>query len=221
MTRIDQFESVFRAAQRKLYDHAWIKPRRLLVVTDVDGARIEAYIQRLRPFIASLVDHGAELSISAVGADDTDTIDKLLKTVEEHQPDLVVTYRCLHSSAWRWPYTIGDHIEVLTQVTDRPVLLLPRVDTGDASSEPLTAPATVLAMTDHLSGDGRLVNWAATFAGHGKLVLAHIEDEAIFEQYIDLCSKTPLIDTDVARRELKRLILSEPRGWVDTVRTTL
>lgn len=217
MSRIDQFESVFRSAARELYDYEPVRPSRVLVITDLVPERARAYADRLAPFLSVL---GTNEVVPIAGVDCA-TVDALLKVIEEHAPDLVVTYRCVHSPAWEWPYTIGDHIEVLTQVTDVPVLLLPRIDTGHATEAPLAPPRTVLAMTDHLAGDSRLVNWAVAFAGSEQLVLAHVEDSATFERYIKLIGKSPNLDTDIARRDLHDLILREPHDWVETCRRVL
>lgn len=211
MTRIDQFESVFRAAARPLYDHASVRPQKVLAITDLDADRAAAYVARAQPFFANL--HG-DVTIEAITGEACRSIDQLLTLVTDHAPDLIVTYRCLHSQAWQWPYTIGDHIEVLTQVSDKPVLLLPRIDEGHGKPTSAT-PTTVVALTDHLSGDSRLVNWAAAFASNHKLVLAHVEDDAVFERYMGLIGKTPNIDTEVARRDLGLLVLQEPRTWAE------
>ena len=41
---------------------------------------------------------------------------------------------------------------------------------------------TVMAITDHLEGDERLVNWAARFTSEGgTLCLTHVEDEEILQ----------------------------------------
>ena len=34
----------------------------------------------------------------------------LLALVEQERPDLICTYRHLHSGAWRWPYGLGEHL---------------------------------------------------------------------------------------------------------------
>ena len=213
MPRIDQFESVFRSAVRAIYTHEPIAPKRVLAITDLSEELAASYAERVAPFIANL---GADVTIEVVPGPACAALDDLLRIVEVADPDIIATYRCVHSPAWKWPYTIGDHIEVLTQVSDRPVLLLPRVDTGHAVAELPHPPRTVLAMTDHLAGDSRLVNWAAAFAGTGKLVLAHVEDDATFERYMGLIGKSPNLDTDVARRDLGDLVLREPRDWVET-----
>ena len=49
----------------------------------------------------------------------------LLERVAQHAPDLICTYRNLHSETWKYPYSLGEHLDVLTQMTSAPVLVLP------------------------------------------------------------------------------------------------
>ena len=46
------------------------------------------------------------------------TAGELLALVESAAPDLICTYRNLHSGAWKWPYSLGTHVDLLTQHTD-------------------------------------------------------------------------------------------------------
>ena len=132
----------------------------------------------------------------------------LLELVEEQRPDMVATYRCLHSVAWRWDFTLGAHIDVLTQATTTPVLLFPHPDRtgkterlGGAEAPGMTD--RVMAVTDHLTGDERLVNAALAFAEpEGTLFLSHVEDDAVFERYLDVIGKIPEIETESARETL-------------------
>lgn len=219
MLSIDQFESAFRAAARSQYQHRTLKLGKVLVITDLDAEQAQRYAQRAAPFLGG---RGlAPAMVPVTGAQSQDLGD-LIALVKDEAPDLIVTYRCLHSAAWKWPYTIGDHIEVLTQVTDAPVLLLPRIDTGDADQEPLRPPEVVMAMTDHLVGDAQLVQWAAGLTPPGKwLVLAHVEDEGAFNRYMDLISKVPDVDTEVAQREIRERLFKEVRAWIRHCRTVL
>ena len=216
MLSIDQFESAFRAAAKTHFHPTAVSVERVMVITDLDKSRTDRYTDRARPLIPA---PGEPEFISVPGAESRD-LEGLLARINQYQPQLIVSYRCLHSPAWRLPYTVGDHIEVLTQVTDVPVLLLPRIDTGHAANEPLTPPRTVMAMTDHLVGDDRLVSWANHFAGK-RLVLAHIEDDVAFDRIIHLISKIPELDTDLARRKLSEMMLEEARDWIGSCRRAL
>ena len=159
MPNIDRFESVFRAAAKTVFHHRPVALRSVLVVTDLEGAAADAYAARVKHFLAGLPKADA-VEWSVAQGDAVETVGALLERVQQAQPDLVCTYRNLHSGAFRWPYTLGDHVEVLTQVTTVPVLLLPRPDAAAALEERLANTDRVMAVTDHLTGDDALVNWA-------------------------------------------------------------
>lgn len=209
MTLIDQFESVFRAASRTPYRYAAVSIRKVLVVTDLEAGAAAAFTARAMKLLAAV--GSPETEVLAAG--DADTVGELLEAVQRAAPDLVCTYRNLHSGAWRWPYTVGDHVEVLTQVTAVPVLLLPRPEVEAAAERGQSD--RVMAMTDHLDGDERLVNAAAAFTRDGgTLYLTHVEDDAVFERYIEAAGRTPRIDTDVARDAIRHALLKPPADYV-------
>lgn len=219
MLSLDHFESAFRAAARSQYTHKPLRLEHILVVTDLPQDKATRYAERAAPFFAV---RGQRPVLTALGHEKTADLGDLIKQVKERQPDLIVTYRCLHSPAWRWPYTVGDHIEVLTQITDIPVLLLPRIDTGDADQDPMQPPKVVMAMTDHLVGDQQLVRWATGLCPPGAwLVMAHVEDEVVFNRYMDLIGKIPEIETTVAVREIRERLFKEVREWIRHCRAVL
>jgi hypothetical protein len=223
VTRIDQFASVFRAASKERFTLSPIAVRDVLVVTDLEDEAAGRYKARASAFLGALpgID---DRTIRHVAGPRTEEVGALLDLVQEASPDLIVTYRNLHTRAWRWPYTLGDHVEILTQVCTVPILLLPRFDAGEAPEEGFTPPAVVMAMTDHLAGDDTIVNWTIAMTGKGdgrRVVLAHVEDEVVFERYMDLIGKTPNLDTDVARRDLAELLLKEPREYTESVSAAL
>ena len=118
---------------------------------------------------------GADFRV--VGGSEFGTVPALLGLVEHHRPDLICTYRHLHSESWKWPYTLGEYVDVLTQVTTTPVVVLPHPESMRASDHALQHTGVVMAMTDHLTGDARLVNYAAPKAprwGMSELKLRHV-----------------------------------------------
>lgn len=208
MTRIDQFESVFLAAAKEVYRHEDLDIRKALIVTDLADA--SEYRQRIQSFLSPLgeVDWQAE----AAGS----TVQEVLAAVDEGAPDLVVTYRNLQKGPWQ--HSLGSQVDVLTQATDVPVLLTPRPE-DDWAGAPCSS---VFALTDHLTGDARLVHYAVAFtSGDGELTLAHVEDERVFSRYMEVISKIPEIDTDIAREELERQLFKEPKDYIRSVRETL
>ena len=220
MTRVDQFESVFKAATKTSYVYEPIEIRKVLLVTDLDAERAKRFSDHLRNFLAVL--EGDEtVSWRTVKGEEFQTVRDLLDIVEDERPDLICAYRHLHSQAWRWLYSLGEALDVLTQVASSPVLVVPH-PREQRLEEILKGPRSVMAITDHLTGDHRLVSFAARFTeGSGNLLLTHIEDEAVFGRYIDVISKIPTIATDNAREELQRQLLREPHDYIRSCSETL
>ncbi len=214
--QIDQFESVMRSATREVFRFAPPRVRSVLVVSDLDPDRAPGFMERCRDFLdvyAGL----SEVTWSAAGADDYTTVADLLALVERASPDLIVTYRNLHTEGWRHPHTLGDHAEVLTQVARPPVLLMPHPEGEPEALGRLTNTDSVIAITDHLAGEHELVSWAATVtAPGGRLWLAHVEDQHVFERYIDAISKIQEISTDVARERIMERLLKEPTDYIES-----
>ena len=73
----------------------------------------------------------------------------------------------------------------MTQATSVPVLVLPHPDADRALPHSVKDTDRVMAITDHLSGDNRLVSYAAALtAPGGTLVLVHVEDEQVFRRFV-------------------------------------
>jgi nucleotide-binding universal stress UspA family protein len=197
MTQVDQFESVFRGAIRTRFVYEPVRVDSVLVVTDLDEAAAADFGASVQSFL-SVLDRGENVRWRFAHAGDFESVPTLLELVEAERPGIVCTYRHLRSDSWRWPYTLGEYVDVLTQVTTTPVLVMPHPKSGPARAARDTD--TVMAMTDLLVGDDGLVNWAArlTDAG-GRLVLAHVEDDAAFDRFIEAVGKIPSIDTELAR----------------------
>jgi hypothetical protein len=88
--------------------------------------------------------------------------------------------------------------------------------------DPSRGTATVMAITDHLAGDHRLVNYGATLTQRGgKLLLTHVEDSAALDRVIETISKIPELDTDYAREEIPKQLLQEPHDYIGSCRAVL
>ncbi len=218
MTNIDQFESVFKSASKSVYEYQPVDIETILVVTDLPEEGTKTFTQKVRDFLPILSDK----NWSELPGTEFETVGELLDRVREAKPDLVCTYRNLHSTAWKWPYSLGSHLTALTQDTPQPVLVLPHPEAGREAEHALQNTASVMAITDHLTGDHQLVNMARRFTQKsGTLHLTHIEDRATFERFLETISKIPSIDTDSAREEIATQLLKEPREYIDTCKKIL
>ena len=190
----------------------------MLVVTDADAAGAEDFAASVQRFLGTLADR--EVRWKSISGAEFKRVSQLQVLVEEHRPDLICTYRNLHLPATEYPHSLGVFVDVLTQATSAPVLLMPRpsseVDTTDRGTQ------QVMAITDHLAGDHHLVSFAAEMTQiGGTLHLTHVEDEATFARYIATISKIPTINTDDARNAILQQLLKEPRDYVDSCRKVL
>ncbi len=117
MTNVDQFESMFRSASREVFRHEWVNIESVLVVTDRDEENARLFGDRIRRFL-KVLSADEKVRWRNVNGSEFRTAGELLALVESAAPDLICTYRKLHSSAWRWPYSFGAHVDLLTQRTD-------------------------------------------------------------------------------------------------------
>lgn len=212
MDKVDQFESAFRAAAKDVFHYQRLDVRSVLVVTDLDRSAAAAVEEEVRGVTSALPD----ASYVTVTGDEYASPKDLLDVVERQRPDLIATYRCLHSPAWRWAFTLGAHVDVLTQVTPTPVLLMPH---PERETGPLSGRTDrVMAVTDHLAGEEALVNAALALVDPGgTLTLSHVEDDATFKRYMGAVSKIPELDTDLTRESLRSQFLKEPADYIGSV----
>ena len=217
MTKIDQFESAFLAADKAALRYQKLAVEHVLVVSDLDGDVAGELSNRVRTFL-SVVD-GEWTRWARLDGGAFSSVKQLLDAVEELAPDLIVTYRHLHSSAWQWSHSLGEYLDVLTQATRVPVVVLPHPDAARALPHTVKNTDRVMAITDHLSGDDRLVNYALGFtAAGGSCWLTHVEPQSVFEHYMDVISKIPEIDTESARELIAKQLLKEPRDFIESCR---
>jgi len=223
MTNLDQFESEFRAATRTPYQYTPVGLSHGLLITDTPSpaSALEASLAR---FLGVGRD-GQPIELEHLSIDATCNVRELLAIVAEKKVELLVTYRNLHSDAWSWPHSLGDAVDVLTQITDVPVLLVPNPKELDEQADLdqlMRNTDVVMAITDHLAGDHKLVNYAAALTQPGgKVILSHVEDDQMLGRTIDAISKIPSIDTDTVAADLPRQLLKDPLDYAESCQQVL
>jgi hypothetical protein len=219
MTKLDVFESVFKSADKPVYAYERIEFERVLVVTDLSDAEAAPLLDSLRRFLSVL---GDAASWQHLPGEDFASVGQLLEQVEAARPDLVVTYRHLHSQAWRWPHGLGEYLDVLSQATDVPVLVLPHPGAERALPHAVANTDRVMAITDHLTSDARLIDYALRFtAPSGSCWLTHIESQREFDHFQAAVEKIPEIDTDDARQLIEAQLLKAPRDYIRSCRAVI
>lgn len=220
MTNLNTFESVFLSADKPVFVHEAVGVKRILLVTDLAAGEADSPVPQLREFLAAVDAARAEWAV--LGAGDYDNVGALLERVEEHQPDLIVTWRHLRSEAWRWPFSLGEYLDVLLQATTTPVMILPHPEAGRALPHSVKDTGTVMAMTDHLAGDSRLVNHALAYTRTGGTCwLTHVESDHDFDRYMAVISRIQTIETDDARVAIHDQLLKEPHDFIRRCRETI
>ncbi len=220
MTNVDQFESVFRSAAKEIYVPRPIEVRNVLCLHDLDAERYPAFERAMLRFLGVL---GPGIQMTPLAAGDVTDLEALLQATLRAEPDLICTYRGLLSEGWRHPFSLGERLDVVTQATPFPVLVVPHPGNEKAWAGGPPELDRVMAITDHLATEAGMIDWAHRFTKieGGMLLLAHVEDEYTFERYIDAISKVPTIDTDVARETLHAQLLKEPSDYIDSCRKAL
>lgn len=219
MTKLDSFESAFRSADKPVYQYGRIEFSRVLILTDLTDSVAAPLIAEVRAFLSVL---GDVPDWRHLGSAEYASVGELLDQVEIAAPDLIVTYRHLHSDAWRWPHGLGEYLDVLTQATDIPVLVLPHADAGHALPHTVKNTDRVMAITDHLTADARLVDYALRFTeSGGSCWLTHIESTRQFEHFLSAIEKIPQIETDDVRELVAAQLLKEPRNYIESCRKAI
>ena len=221
MTRIDQFESVFKSADKPVFRYEPFAVGSALALTDLDGDGAESFSALVRKYLDASGEEGMP-SLQVVRGDEFGSIEDCLKIIDRDKPELICTYRGLHSDCWRWGHSLGSYVEVLTQTVNIPVLVFPHPGSAAALSADEDDCSRVMAMTDHLAGDSRLVNAALFFTpASGTLHLSNIEDEQVFERYMAAIEKIPSVDSAAVRENLLFRILKEARDYIQSCRAVV
>ena len=215
---IDEFESLFRRAEREPFAYAEVPLKRATLVTDGTRESGEAVVTELREFAPMLgtVDEWRFLT-----GNDYANVADLLRRIDDEQTDLLVTWRHLKEEAMLPQHTLGVYLDVMTQVTRIPVLVLP----GTALQPKKLGGRTcnrVMVVTDHISGDNRLINYGVRLcASGGTIWLSHIEDDAVYQRYVSAIGRIPEIETEQAARLIEQQLLKDASDFIDTCITRL
>ncbi len=211
MTNLDQFESIFKKADKRPFHLQSVDLDSILVVTDGDASIADLFMAQVVDFLdTTLLEK--DINWHRMSGDEHSSVSDVVQRIDSLKPDLLCTFRNLHAPAVDYPYSLGVYLEVLSQATDIPVLVLPSPHRKAAIPDSTT---NVMAIADHLTGDDRLVSYAARLTTpRGNLLLAHVEDQTVFHRYMDVIAKIPTIDTDSARQTIMDQLLAEPHDYI-------
>lgn len=215
---IDEFESIFKRAERTPYQFSDLPLGSITVVTDGDRQTADTLtldIKRFFPYIANT----AQWNI--VTGDQFHNVNDLLRVLDGSKPDLIVTSRCLGESSLVPQHTLGVYVDVMTQTLSTPLLLLPGTAPQPRSLADTTC-SRVMVVTDNLTGDDRLVNRAVSFCDpNGTLWLCHVEDDLLFRRYLDAIRRIPQINTEQAQELITEQLVAIPTHYAESCRKGL
>ena len=157
MTQIDEFESLFKSASKPVFHIEPVTVNRVMVVLDEAAPLSPEYVPSVMKFLSVLNNIEQDIETLIVTGEQYHSVGNLLERIQDFEPDLVCTYRNLRIPATEFPFSLGVFVDVLTQATSIPVLLLPRPDMVNGPEHVLTNTDRVMAVTDHLAGDSQLV----------------------------------------------------------------
>ncbi len=219
---IDEFESMFRAAEREPFGYAEIPIQTATLITDGTPAEAEAIQNSLTTFMPRLQNVANWRSLTA---GDYQNVNELLEKLNEQQTDLIVTFRHLQEKSDILPHSLGVYLDVLTQATSIPVLVLPGTSQAPVSLADRVCDR-VMVVTDHILGQHGLVNYGVRCCGkqpdgQGDIWLCHIEDDVVFHRYLRAISQIPEIDTEVANEQIDRRLLKDATDFIAACVTEL
>lgn len=218
MDQIDEFESMFRRAEREPFEYAHVPVESIAFVTDRNEEESRRRLESVAECMPVLKSAAHRRFITG---DQFSNVNDLLRLVDETQTDLIVTYRHLHEESRIPQHSLGVYLDVMTQATSIPVLVLPGTASHprDVSHERCHR---VMVVADHISGDSRLINYGVRMCPEGgTLWLCHVEDDAVFERYMRAIERIPEISTDVTRSQLDLMLQKEARDFISTCITEL
>lgn len=210
MTQIDEFESIFRRAEREPFVFAPPELTNVVLLTDRDRDFASQAEQAVKTFLPQL----GNCSFELMTGDRFSTVTEVVDQLGDANPDLVVTFRHLQEGMLVPQHSLGVYLDVITQVLKPPVLMLP--GTSAEPQLPASEAASILVLTDHIRGDARLISSAAAIApANATLHLAHVEDDLVFQRYLKTIDRIPDIDSDSAREHLESTLLGDARQYME------
>ncbi len=213
-----RFQSVVEKTAISTFKPDELKLNNVVVIVDQNVEDAAAYLAELKSYFAGIIEADA---IDVVGPDRYRNEEDILKIVAEKQPDLMCIYRHLCSQSYRLPHGLGEYVNILTQATDIPVLVLPHPKARQAA-QALQSHNRVMVMTDYISGDHALVSWGVKMCSdQADLYLCNIEDQITYKRYMQAITKVDELDTELARDKILKQLLKDAEDYTASCQAAL
>jgi hypothetical protein len=209
---IDRFESIFRRTERERFTYVDVPIESVAIVTDGDAETAEETKELLLSVLPRLESVN---SFRVISGDQYSTVSELRELVDAERTDLIVTYRHLQESELIPQHSLGVYLDVLTQTTSIPVLVLPGTSKQPKAIKGRDADR-VMVVADHITGDARLINYGVRVCRNGGTIwFCHVEDDKTYERYMHAIERIPEIDTSTARELLKDQLLRDASLYIE------
>ncbi|MCA9040412.1 MAG: hypothetical protein KDA65_08705 [Planctomycetaceae bacterium] len=206
MDHIDEFESIFRRADKATFEFHPPQWNRVALITDYGSEQQEQLKQEVIQYLPML---SSKSEFFLLGENDFQNVVELLDLLRSKSVDLIITFRHLREKEHIPQHSLGVYIDVLTQTVPAPVLLMPGSAVAPKSLAEMRCE-DVMVVTEQIAGDHRLVNYGAACApAGGQLFLVHIEDDIVFERYMQVIEQIPEIDSSIAREQIDHQLLQD------------
>lgn len=209
---LDQMASMFRSAWKQGYQYSPPQLKKIVLITDKDRNKSAQILDNVKSYLSVLNDDPPEWEV--VCKDDYHSVTALIERCQDWQADLIVSYRHLWNNEKGLHHSIGVYLDMLTQTTDIPVLVLPHLEDKNYA-QVLQNTNEVMVITDHMAEEQSMIDYAVRLTENkGKLFLAHVEHMHVYKRYIDAISKISELNTDVAQEKIAHQLLKEPREFI-------
>ena len=219
MVLIDEFESQFRRAAKEHFKFESIGWEKILIVVEKPEV-LEGHVNQLSANMLGSK-FAASPKVEVFSLLPQEPVTEFIKRIKEIEPSLIITHRHLFHLSPQQIQSLGIHIDVITQSTDIPVLLIPETDSCESHDIPTTFKK-VIVLSDHLPKDSHLISYGISVAAeNAELILVDMEDRLAFDRFIEIVSKIPEIDTELAREKVKEQLFKEAEEFQDDCLATL
>jgi hypothetical protein len=220
--RIDEFESQFIRSTREPFKFHSPEISTVAVVSDSPqsgAAQVLAASTSLLSDTPVLGKASSKVSWQLIHGELYDSVRALLNIIEDVKPDVIFVERHLKTKIEDRVIGLSNYIDALTQSCITPLVILPECE--DSNMANVVRPAKeILVDSKQLVGNHNLINWALRFVvPDTKLFLSHIEDDRDFAHYINVISRIPELDTDLAEKAIRGTLLKIPEDFIDRVRS--
>lgn len=207
MLKLDHFTSVFRAADKDIITIPKCEISKVLLVTDVSHEKSLLIWGSWKKLFFGNVD------VTILHGEESKDLSLITQKIEASGCDLIVSYRCLHSDNWRYPHAIGSYVEVITQMTATPVLLMPHIL---EEAQEYSPPESIILISDDLTKEADLLGWACSFRSHSsRCTLVELENLTYLNRLLNTIAKIPQIDTEMAQEKISSQLQKDSQGWLE------